>query len=452
MSRVGPEPGERLNTSVRRRAGTGRAPGSVLIAVAAWLLALIGGGALFVSFSAQYAYILAVRRQDAASVIEALLLDLLMIVFTLLALGLSRAGQSARAERALILACAAASSYMNVSAADVASPRSVAAYAVAPVALAVVVDRVVAVIRRHVLADQRTLGLDNRGPRRGGRGQDHRAGAAVLCCGSPWPPRRRPGACAGWCWTPLRCPRSPRRPRRRRVEPPRTKKAVLLALYRAHPDYGDRSRASRVAAELAPQAGLQAGNRPQLPVRRAGRQDIMTAAPPADPSPRALGESLAALAVQVADLRGQIRAINERLDQAGLRADLNLAARFEDLAQTVADALDAAAPRGPAAPYWIGLDRDTYHARLADLRRWADTVLRQHYGGYELPELLAPPHPRHLGTVHPGRRMAPHLRRDTPRPGPGPGVLRPVAARHHAPHHRHHPRLHAAVRDAPQPR
>ena len=110
----------------------------------------------------------------------------------------------------------------------------------------------------------------------------------------------------------------------------------------------------------------------------------MTADPPAEPSPRALGESLAALAVQVADLRGQVRAINERLDQAGLRADLNLAARFEDLAQTVADALDAAAPRGPAAPYWIGLDRDTYHARLADLRRWADTVLRQHYGGYEL--------------------------------------------------------------------
>ena len=259
MSRIGPEPGERLDTGVRRRAGTGRAPGSVLIAVAAWLLALIGGGALFVSFSAQYAYILAVRRQDAASVIEALLLDLLMIVFTLLALGLSRAGQSARAERALILACAAASPYMNVSAADVASPRSVAAYAVAPVALAVVVDRVVAVIRRHVLADQRTLGLDNRwaAPRRPRPGSP--GWCCCTCCGSPWPRRRRPGACAGWCWTPLRCPRSPRRPRRRRVEPPRTKKAVLLALYRAHPDYGDRSRASRVAAELAPQAGLQAG-------------------------------------------------------------------------------------------------------------------------------------------------------------------------------------------------
>ena len=38
-----------------------------------------------------------------------------------------------------------------------------------------------------------------------------------------------------------------------------TKKSVFLALYRAHPHYGDRSRASRVAAELAPQAGLQPG-------------------------------------------------------------------------------------------------------------------------------------------------------------------------------------------------
>ena len=121
----------------------------------------------------------------------------------------------------------------------------------------------------------------------------------------------------------------------------------------------------------------------------------MTADPPVEPSPRALGESLAALAVQVADLRGQVRAINERLDQAGLRAGLDLAARFEDLAQTVADALEAAAPRGPAAPYWIGLYRDAYQARLADLRQWVGTVLRQHYGGYELADCW----PRHIHAV-----------------------------------------------------
>jgi len=106
--------------------------------------------------------------------------------------------------------------------------------------------------------------------------------------------------------------------------------------------------------------------------------------PQAEPSARALGESLAALAAQVADLRGQVARLNERLDRAGLRGDLDLGVRFEELARTVADALDAAAPRGPAAPCWIGLDRQAYAAQLDELRRWADTVLRRHYGGYEL--------------------------------------------------------------------
>ena len=250
--------GARFATSVHRRARAGRAPGSMLIAVAAWLLALTGGGALFVSFSAQYAYITAVRRQDAASVIEALLLDLLMILFTLLALGLARAGQSARAERALILACAAASSYMNVAAADVASPRSVTAYTVAPVALAVVVDRVVAVIRRHVLADREPSAWSTVGRAAAAAGRI--AGLVLLYClrlalAAPQTARglRRMVLDAA----PL--PALPKTPAPEVIEPPRTKKAVLLALYRAHPDYGDRSRASRVAAELAPQTGLQAG-------------------------------------------------------------------------------------------------------------------------------------------------------------------------------------------------
>ena len=258
MSRTGPGPGKRLGISGDCRAGTGRPAGSALIAVAAWLLALTGGGALFVSFSAQYAYILAVRGQDVASVIEALLLDLLMVVFTLLALGLSRAGQPARAERVLILACAAASSYMNVSAADVASPRSIAAYAVAPIALAVAVDRVVAVIRRHVLADRQPSAWAAAG--RAAAAAARIAGLVLLYCvrfalaapetarglrrmvldAVPLPALAEPAAAEA-------------------LQPVRTKKTVLLGLYRAHPDYGDRSRASRVAAELAPQAGLQPG-------------------------------------------------------------------------------------------------------------------------------------------------------------------------------------------------
>jgi hypothetical protein len=105
--------------------------------------------------------------------------------------------------------------------------------------------------------------------------------------------------------------------------------------------------------------------------------------PQAEPPAQALGESLAALAVQVATLRGQVALINQRFNRAGLRGDLGIAARFEELAQTVAGALDAAAPRGPAAPCWIGLDRQADAAQLAELRRWADAVLRRQYGGYE---------------------------------------------------------------------
>jgi hypothetical protein len=240
-----------------RRTGTGRAPGSALIAVAAWLLTLTGGGALLVSFSAQYAYILAIRRQDAASVIETLLLDLLMIVFTLLALGPSRAGQSARTERTLILVCAAASAYMNVSAAKLASARSVAAYVIAPVALAVVVDRVVAVIDRHVLVGAQPSAWTTVG--RAAAATARITGLIVLYC------LRfaiaAPKTARGLRRIVLDAAPLPARPEPAAPEaaaPTRTKKAVLLALYRAHPDYGNRGTASRVAAELAPRAGLQA--------------------------------------------------------------------------------------------------------------------------------------------------------------------------------------------------
>jgi hypothetical protein len=238
--------------------GKDRQPGSLLIGWASWLLALIGAGALYVSFSAQREYVFGARHQDVASIIEALLLDLLMIVFTLLALGLSRAGKSSRAERALILACAAASAYMNVSAADTASPRSVTAYAVAPIALAVVVDRVVAVIRRHVLGADEASAWTAMG--RALLAAVRLAGIAalyglrlVLAPPSTATGLRRIVLDAA----PL--PGLPPVPEPQAIEPPPTKKAALLALYRAHPEYGNRPAAAKVAAELAPQAGLQAG-------------------------------------------------------------------------------------------------------------------------------------------------------------------------------------------------
>jgi hypothetical protein len=101
-------------------------------------------------------------------------------------------------------------------------------------------------------------------------------------------------------------------------------------------------------------------------------------------SSEAAGETLAALAAQVADLRGQVAVIGQRLDAAGLTGDLDLAARFEELAQTVADALDAAAPRGPSPVFWLGLDEDDQAAELAKLREWVNLVLRGEYGIREL--------------------------------------------------------------------
>jgi hypothetical protein len=141
------------NDTTQAADSPGRAPGAVMIGWAGWLLAVLGGGLLFVSFAGQYVYLLAARHQAAPSMVAALMFDAGMIVFSLLALGLARAGKSARTERAWIVACAAGSAAMNYAAADVHSPRSVAAFVVPPLFLAVVVDRVIAVVRRHVMGD-----------------------------------------------------------------------------------------------------------------------------------------------------------------------------------------------------------------------------------------------------------------------------------------------------------
>lgn len=135
---------------------TKRSPGSVLIGLAAWLLIALAAGLLFVSFAAQYRYLYAARHQAGPAAVAALALDAGMIIFSLLALGLAFAGQAAKTERVLILACAAGSAGMNYLAADAGSPRSVAAYVAWPLFLAVVADRVIAVVRRHRLGDAGT--------------------------------------------------------------------------------------------------------------------------------------------------------------------------------------------------------------------------------------------------------------------------------------------------------
>jgi len=134
--------------------GSGRRPGSALVAIATSMLFVLGVGLFAVSLDAQYRYVFRAKHQSAASWVEALALDVGMAIFSLLALGLARAGKSARVERVMITVCASASGVMNFAAANDTSPKSVLAYVMPPVFLAVVADRVVSVVRRHVLGEQ----------------------------------------------------------------------------------------------------------------------------------------------------------------------------------------------------------------------------------------------------------------------------------------------------------
>jgi len=264
-------------TDVRWRLGAGRTPkqrkerrqGSVLLGWAGWLLAILGAGVLAVSFAGQYQYILFARHQHIAALIEAGMLDVGMIIFTLLALALSRMGKPAKTERALIVATAIGSAGMNYAAADAASFRSVLAYTAAPIFLAVVVDRLVAVIRRHVLGDEEpsawsglgtfTLGCSRLvvlvllyslrfvlDARETGKGLRH-----MVLNAAPLPEIPAPVQAEVIELNPDDEDENP-------VTLP-TKKDRLLSLYRGHESYGNRALASQVAAELAPFADLQAG-------------------------------------------------------------------------------------------------------------------------------------------------------------------------------------------------
>jgi Protein of unknown function (DUF2637) len=250
---------------IRAGAGTGgpgRSPGGVLIAAATGLLFLLAVGLFAVSLDAQYRYVFHAKHQSAASWVEALALDVGMAIFSLLALGLARAGKPARAERVLIMACAAASSVMNFAAANDASPKSVLAYVMPPVFLAVVADRVVSVARRHV------LGEDEQSPWLGAAAVALYALRLILA-----PPATAAGL-RRWLLlkTPLPETRAPVAPplRRKAIGARRgpvgpraaSKTARFLALvaerHGALADFPP-ERVSRACTELAPEVGLDAG-------------------------------------------------------------------------------------------------------------------------------------------------------------------------------------------------
>ena len=140
IARDGAQP---VITNIRRLAGTERGPGSLLVTAGMALLALLDGGLLYVVFAAQDRFIFAVKHQNVAAMIQALALDVAMIIFSVLGLGLARKGLPAPVERALIVVCALASAFMNWTASDHTSLRSVAVYVSAPILLALVTDRVI---------------------------------------------------------------------------------------------------------------------------------------------------------------------------------------------------------------------------------------------------------------------------------------------------------------------
>lgn len=304
------EGAEHAITNIRKLAGDSGRPGRRLISTAAVLLGLLDAGLFAVSLAAQYAYIFHAKHQHWPAAIEAVALDAGMIIFSLLALGLARGGQSARVERALIMVCAAGSAGMNYAAADVSSARSVAAYVMPPVFLAIVTDRVIAVVRRHVLgmeaersawaapgrifllilsgvgravlyavrlvlAPPSTAGGLRRWVLEAAPLPSAPVTASVLPVPSPvfLPPAETLGTgdrelavsetvCqASQSGTGAICGRY--RPCTRHepgaVLPGETKKAHLARLYADHPAAGDRSAASRTAAELAPHAQLSEG-------------------------------------------------------------------------------------------------------------------------------------------------------------------------------------------------
>jgi len=286
-------------TGIRRLAGSGRTPGSRVIAFATWLLALLGAGLMYVSFDAQYQFILAQKGARGASLIEAAMLDAGMVILSALGIGLARAGKPSGSVRVLIMTCAGASAGMNFAAADPGSWRSVVAYVSAPVFLAVITDRVIAVIRQHVLpldteSAWAPLGrsavavlrlaavaalyllravLAPSGTLRGLRqmvldaAPVPRTARALRARGEPLPrpdhdhqiPEYGSGRPSEDTGAAEADGRDGDQGSGQPVTGFSTKKAAFLARYRGHSEYGNRSAAGRVAAELAPLAGLQAG-------------------------------------------------------------------------------------------------------------------------------------------------------------------------------------------------
>jgi hypothetical protein len=94
----------------------------------------------------------------------------------------------------------------------------------------------------------------------------------------------------------------------------------------------------------------------------------------------------------VAAARATVARWDARLEQDGIGATLMMRHAFkklnekvENLAKTLADALDRGQLKTPAAPRWDNLDQAEEVAQLTDLRDWVTGVLRVQYPDYTFP-------------------------------------------------------------------
>ena len=227
-----------------------------------------------VTLNAQYKYVFAAKQQQIPSMIEAASLDLGMVIFTLLALGLAMAGQSARIERALIVACAigSAGAELRRGGRHLAAQRGRLRGALAVPGPGGRPGRGGDPPSRP--RRRRAVRVGDGRPRPGRRGPGPRPGPAVRAAVRPGPAVDRRGPAPGWCSTPprsrplhrVRCSRAEEVPA---IEPPTvteppelagaSKKARLAWWYRQDPDYGNRAAVAAVAKRLAPKVDLSEG-------------------------------------------------------------------------------------------------------------------------------------------------------------------------------------------------
>jgi hypothetical protein len=238
--------------------------GSVFVWSAAALLLLLAAAQGYVSYQAQFGFIDAAKHARLPSMLEALGLDTGAVIFALLGLAHARMGRSAKIERTLNIACAGGSFTMNLLGADLGSPRSIAVYVLPPLLYVACSDRLIAVVGSQAGVPQPSVwqGLSRAFPY---------AVRLILAPPStvlglrrwllnatPLPAKVPPPAPKAVALTPP--PARPVRPGRQdRRTGGGSKKATLLRLYADHPDYGDRTKVSAVASELAATAGLQPG-------------------------------------------------------------------------------------------------------------------------------------------------------------------------------------------------